>query len=107
MASDGSTSKTAKGRERRQHARHSTPRLTIRIEDRKYRTYDWSLGGFRISGFHREIRSGENLVGNVDRLGGLFREPFEADVVRVTAEGDVCCRFLLLPKTVMRVATGM
>ncbi len=84
--------------ERRQHARRSSPILTLRIEGKKYKTLDWSLGGFRIEGFHREIRTGETLKGSVDKLGGLRREPFEVDVVRLTQEGHVCCRFLVMPK---------
>ena len=60
------------------------------------------MGGFRISDFHREIRTGEDVVGSIDSFAGLVREPFEADVVRLTEEGDVCCRFLVLPKAVKR-----
>ncbi len=59
------------------------------------------MGGFRISDFHREIRTGEDVVGSIDSFAGLVREPFEADVVRLTEEGDVCCRFLVLPKAVL------
>ena len=69
------------GSERRRHPRHSQPRLVLRIEERKYRTRDWSLGGFRIDGFHRSVYSEEELEGVVTTWTGLFRESFNADVV--------------------------
>ena len=56
----------AGGRERRQHPRFASPYLVLRIEGHKYRTQDWSMGGFRISDFHREIRTGEDVVGSID-----------------------------------------
>jgi len=103
MASESSPPRLAAGSERRKHPRRLLPRLTLRIEDRKYRTNDWSIGGFRIGGFHREVRPGDMLTGSIVTWAGLRRESFEADVVRMTPEGQVSCRFLILPRAVLRI----
>ena len=89
------------GHERRQHPRYVAPRLTLRFEDHNYKTTDWSIGGFRISGFHRPVRPGETLEGSVVTWGGLKKEAFEADVLRLDPEGDVYCRFLTLTRAIM------
>ena len=78
------------------------PRLTLRFEDHDYKTIDWSIGGFRIGVFHRPVRQGDRLEGGVITWGGLKQEAFEAAVVRLSREGDVCCRFLTLPLAMLR-----
>ncbi len=92
----------AGGRERRQHPRHVARRLKLRFEDHNDKTTDWSIGGFRISDFHRPVRPGETLEGSVVTWGGLMKEAFKADVLRLNPEGDVCCRFLTLTRTTLR-----
>ncbi len=94
--------KLAGGRERCQHPRHVARRLTLRFEDHNDKTTDWSIGGFRISDFHRPVRPGDRLEGSVVTWGGLKQEAFEAAVVRLNREGDVCCRFLTLPWAMLR-----
>jgi hypothetical protein len=91
-------SAAGEGSERRRHPRHSQPRLVLRIEERKYRTRDWSLGGFRIAGFHRPVDREEELEGVVTTWTGLFRESFNADVVHSGTGGDLRCRFRELPE---------
>jgi hypothetical protein len=68
----------------------------------EYRALDWSLGGFRIGPFHRRLGLRETLTGTIESLAGLLREPFEADITRLTEAGEVCCRFLVLPKAVLQ-----
>ena len=102
MGQEKNDMKLAAVRERRQHSRHVAPRLTLRFEGRNYKTTDWSLGGFRISGFHRPVLRGEPLDGSVVTWFGLKREAFKAGIIRMSPEGDVCCRFLTLPKAVAR-----
>ena len=102
MGQEKSDPKLAGGRERRQYPRYVASRLTLRFEGHNYKTTDWSIGGFRISDFHRPVRPGDKLEGRVVTWGGLKREAFEADVVRVTPEGDVCCRFLTMIRAVLR-----
>ena len=88
-------------RERRQHARHIAPRLTLRFEGHNYKTTDWSIGGFRISDFHRPVRRGEPLEGSVVTWLGLSHEAFKADVLRIGPEGEIACRFLTLPRKLL------
>lgn len=105
MASDSNAWELAGGHERRRYPRRVSPRLTLRFEDHKYKTNDWSIGNFRIGSFHRQLRPGDMLDGVVEYWAGLRRESFEADVVRLTPEGEVCCRFLTLPRYVLRVVS--
>ena len=102
MSNEGISKWLGSGRDRRQHERIKSPRLTLRIESQKYRTLDWSLGGFRIGPFHRRLGAKETLTGTIESMAGLLRETFEADITRITEEGDVCCRFLVLPKAVLK-----
>ncbi len=102
MRQEKSDPKIPDERERRQHSRHVAPRLTLRFEDHNYKTIDWSIGGFRISDFHRPVRPGETLEGSVVTWGGLKKEAFKADVLRLSREGDVCCRFLTLPCAMLK-----
>ncbi len=104
MWREKSDPKLAGGRERRQHPRHVARRLTLRFEDHNYKTTNWSVGGFRISDFHRPVRPVDRLEGSVVTWGGLKQEAFEAAVVRLTPEGDVCCRFLTLPLAMLTKA---
>ncbi len=101
MSNDGKVRRDG-GPERRQHERYKTPRLVLRIEEQKYRTLDWSMGGFRIGPFHRPLGPRETLTGTIDQMAGLLREPFEADITRITEDGEVCCRFLTLPNAVLK-----
>ncbi len=89
-------------RKRRQRPRHVARRLTLRFEDHNYKTIDWSIGGFRISDFHRPVRPGETLEGSVVTWGGLKKEAFKAVVLRLTREGYVCCSFLTLPWAMLK-----
>ncbi len=87
---------------KRQRPRHVARQLTLRFEDHNYKTIDWSIGGFRISDFHRPVRPGETLEGSVVTWGGLKKEAFKAVVLRLTREGDVCCSFLTLPWAMLK-----
>ncbi len=102
MGQEKSDPKLAGGRRRRLRPRHVAPRLTLRFEDHIYKTIDWSIGGFRISGFHRPVRPGDTLEGGVVTWSGLKKEAFKADVLRLSREGDVCCRFLTLPWAMLK-----
>ncbi len=86
----------------RQRPRHVARPLKLRFEDHNYKTIDWSIGGFRISGFHRPVRPGDTLEGGVVTWSGLKKEAFKAVVLRLTPEGDVCCSFLTLPWAMLK-----
>ncbi len=102
MGQEKSDPKLPGGRERRQHPRYVARRLTLRFEDHNYKTMDWSIGGFRISDFHRPLRPGDRLEGGVITWGGLKKEAFKADVLRLSSEGEVCCSFLTLPWAMLK-----
>ena len=101
MVQKTSDPKFADGREQRQHSGHVMPRLTLRFEDHKYKTTDWSIGGFQIGRFHRPVRVGETLEGSVVTWRGLKHEAFKADVLRLGSEGDVSCRFLTVTRAIV------
>ncbi|MBO6826013.1 MAG: PilZ domain-containing protein [Sneathiella sp.] len=50
----------------RKDKRHDMPRLSLKIGDRHFTTFDWSMGGFRIPDF-----KGRPPVGEVLRLSEL------------------------------------
>lgn len=104
MASVNEAATTVDGHEKRRHRRHVSPPLTLHFEGHRYRTRDWSIGGFRLDAFHRPLKPGDTLQGSVKTLFGLASEDFEADVVRPIAEGGYGCRFLTLPRAVLGAA---
>lgn len=81
-------------RERRQHERHAHYPLTVKVEGKRYDTVDWSLGGFRLAGFHRDLERTEKLEGNIDGLDTAKPGRFLAEVVWRNEAGHVGLRFL-------------
>jgi hypothetical protein len=51
--------------ERRSSNRNQGEALTISVEGCTYKTHDWSLGGFRLDGFHRDLRIGDRITGTI------------------------------------------
>ncbi len=79
--------------DRRRHARNTATVLELRIDGHKYETIDWSLGGFRFSGFHKDVRRRDNISGTIGGVGAGPGE-FVAEVMRVSDNGDVSVRLL-------------
>ena len=82
----------AKGfRNQRQFERHdSGPQLTIRIEKIKYKTIDWSIGGFRINMPEATVTKGDVIDGEI--VGGIRRvkdRKISMRVARIKDNGDV------------------
>jgi hypothetical protein len=73
--------------ERRRHARHRSPALTLVVEGHRYKTLDWSLGGFRIAAFHRPLAAGMRIEGTVRGVSGAKPGEFLAEVARVAPNG--------------------
>ncbi len=67
-------------RDRRKHFRRHVPVLTLTIEDNKYRTVDWSLGGFAIRDFHRSLDVGDKLRGGIAPIGSEGHGEFDVRV---------------------------
>ncbi len=81
-------------KDRRKHARITTPSLQLKIDGHKYRTLDWSLGGLRINGFHTDVKPRDRLSGTISGVGDLRPGEFVAEVLRVAENGDVSVRLL-------------
>lgn len=76
--------------ERRGDDRYDRPKLHLEIENHDYETMDWSLSGFKIAAFHRELQPRDHI--NLKVVGGiksLRPREFIANVARITPNGDV------------------
>lgn len=82
------------GPERRLHPRYTHRPLVLKIEGRRYRTIDWSLGGFRLGPFHREAVVSMQIEGTIAKCGRIQAGAFLAEVVRFTEEGGLGLRWL-------------
>lgn len=84
------------GSDRRRHRRIQTSKLTLLIVGKKYKTNDWSLGGFRV------VVPGNNFVTNQRISGALLgpgmfdRGDYEAVIVWVADDGEVGAHFIEL-----------
>ena len=96
-----------RGRERRRHPRVEGRPLALRIDGRKYKTLNWSLGGFKISGYHAEMEPGDKIEGTIGPVAGVGPGPFVAEVVRVTEDGEVGLRLLEVLPAVFVAMSGM
>ncbi len=91
--------KDRQGKDRRQYVRHTGSSLTVLVDGQKYKTIDWSLGGFRIKDFHRAVSPNERLQGEVSPPKGISGE-FIAEIVWVSDEGHLGLKFLeIAPRT--------
>lgn len=82
------------GAERRQYPRTREPALKLVIEGKKYPTVDWSLGGFLIRDFHRDIETRETVTGKIRSRGGIVGGTFTARVARKSEDGEIGFRFI-------------
>ena len=53
------------GHDRRARSRIEGRSIRLAIDGTRYKTLDWSLGGFRIAGFHRTLSVSEEVAGEV------------------------------------------
>ncbi|MFN0044131.1 MAG: hypothetical protein ACKVSF_13060 [Alphaproteobacteria bacterium] len=53
------------GRERRARSRIEGRSIRLAIDGTRYKTLDWSLGGFRIAGIDRTLSVSEEVAGEV------------------------------------------
>lgn len=80
--------------EKRKHPRHRQPALVIRTEGACHKTRDWSLGGFRLDGFHQPLAPKDRISGTIalGRFGE--RGEFVAEVARMSEESGIGLRLL-------------
>ncbi len=94
-------------KDRRKHARNTTPSLELKIDGRKYRTLDWSLGGLRINGFHVDVKPRDRLSGTIAGVSGVGPGEFVAEVLRVAENGDVSVRLLEISPAIFLAMGGL
>jgi hypothetical protein len=68
--------------EDRRDRRYPLPALVITIGGVEYNTVNWSLGGFLIAGFDREVVRGQTVTGMLRVIDKPDTLPFIATVVR-------------------------
>jgi hypothetical protein len=91
--------------DRRRHRRFYGRPIKVVLEDRPYKTLDWSLGGFRINNFHRELKRGERLSGVIGPFARVKSGECVVEVVRVAENGDIGAKFVeIAPKIFVAMA---
>jgi hypothetical protein len=80
--------------ERRGSNRHQSEALTISVEGCTYKTHDWSLGGFRLENFHRDLRVGDRLNGTIRVSRWAPPGEFTAEIMHVGTERMFGARLL-------------
>lgn len=79
--------------EQRAHTRYQSPAVHLTLEGQRYRTLDWSLGGFRIPAFHRVLVRGDRLAGTVGAIAYAPPGPVELEVAHAS---DDCVGFRII-----------
>ncbi len=86
--------KGVRSRDRRAHRRIYDRPLTLEFDGKKYKTRDWSTGGFRLVGPVAHVRVRDRVTGKI-RMGRFgTKGAFTAEVVRIDDNGDVAMRLL-------------
>lgn len=80
--------------ERRRHRRIQDTKLTIIIDGKRYKTKDWSLGGFRIQAPEITIQTNENITGEIRGPGLFDRSDFKACVAWTSESGEFGVRLV-------------
>lgn len=90
------TSQPVPGIERRRHRRLQSSKLTIFICNKRYKTSDWSLGGFRIVVPGNEFTNGQRISGAIHGPGMFDRGEYEASISWVADNGEIGAHFIEL-----------
>ena len=90
--------------DRRRSPRFSKPALWVELDGWRYKTCDWSLGGFRIGECRKPTRPRDRVRGRLEGIGCVGS--FTAEVVRVGEDGTLAGRFLeITPAILMAMGT--
>jgi len=95
-----------RSRERRVHHRISYPPLHLEIDGKRFKTTDWSLGGFRINGYHEALAIGDRLTGSIKFNKSSVSGTFVAEAVRVGKTGEIGLRLLEITPAVFVAMAG-
>ncbi len=82
--------------ERRRHRRLQSSKLTVFIGGKRYKTNDWSLGGFRVTVPGTTLVTNDVISGPLHGPGLFDRGAYEACVVWVADSGEIGVRFIEL-----------
>ena len=94
-----------RARERRQHARITSLPLVIIVDGKRFKTVDWSLGGFWITGFRGHSHKGAVLSGTIEHPDASAGE-FVAEVVAAD-DGDIRARLIEITPAVFVAMGGL
>ncbi len=90
------TSRPLQGAERRRHRRIQTSKLTILIGGKRYKTCDWSLGGFRVIAPGNDFVTNQRISGALHGPGMFDRGEYEAVIVWIADDGELGAHFIEL-----------
>ena len=88
-------------RERRQTQRFSLPAVTLVSGPDRFETIDWSVSGCRITQPSAALKFRDRIEGTIFLEGEQRHGAFVAEVMRLTADGDVGLRWLEVSPPVM------
>ncbi len=86
----------ASGAERRRHRRVQTSKLTVFINGKRYKTNDWSLGGFRVVVPGNDFATNQRIGGAIHGPGLFDRGTYEAVIVWTADDGELGTHFIEL-----------
>jgi hypothetical protein len=90
--------------DRRHAPRFQKPALWLELDGWRYKTRDWSLGGFRIGDCRKPPRPRDRVQGRIEGIGCIGS--FTAEVVRINEDGSIAGRFLeITPAILMAMGT--
>lgn len=93
--------------ERRRHRRVQTSRLTVFVNGKRYKTNDWSLGGFRVVIPGNTFAPNHVFTGPLHGPGLFNKGEYEACVVWVADTGEIGARFIeLSPKSFLAMSAA-
>jgi len=92
--------------ERRRHRRVYGRPIKVVLEDKAYKTLDWSLGGFRINNYHRELKRGDRLSGVIGPFARVKPGDCVVEVVRVAENGDIGAKFVEIAPRIFVAMAG-
>jgi hypothetical protein len=92
-------------RERRQNTRFSMPTVTLVSGADRFETLDWSVSGCRIVQPSASLKFRDRIEGSIFLEGEERHGEFVAEVMRLTAEGDIGLRWIELSSPVMSAMT--
>ncbi len=90
-------------RDLRDHQRHRVPKLMVRFNGSRYKTDDWSLGGFKIDNCNKTLEPLEQISGEISMPIDGSKGLFTAEVIWTDDDGAAGLRFLAISPQILAV----